>query len=291
MKITVAGATGNIGSAAAQALLEAGHQVRVMVRQPDKVSALIRQGAEVAVGELEDADFVRRATDGAEGLFWLTPPQLAAPDVAAWQSRVTANAVAAIEANRVARVVNLSGLGAHRPNARGLIQRFSVIEQAISLTGAATLHLRPGWFMENLLAQVGTIQDQAKLLVAIAAGIALPLISTVDIGRYAAQALTAPEVATGVVHLIGPEILNGTEIAARLSQVTDRQLEWVALPPAALGDLFRSFGASEDAVRLYIELFEDFNRADSPYAVPLPEAVRTPTTLEQFARQSLLPLL
>lgn len=291
MKITVAGATGNIGSAAAQALLEAGHSVRVMVRQPAKVEALVRQGAEAVVGDLEDADFVRRATAGAEGLFWLTPPQLAAPDVVAWQNQITTHAAAAIEANGVPRVVNVSAIGAHRPNARGFVRQFPVVEQALSLPGTATLHLRPGWFMENLLAQAGSIKDHGKLFVAVGTEFALPLISTVDIGRYAAQALTAPEAATGVVHLIGPEILTGPEIAAGLSQVAGRQLEWVAVPPAALGDLFRGFGASEDAIRLYIELFEDFNRTDGVYALPLPEAVRTPTTLEQFARQSLLPLL
>ncbi|MCX6594234.1 MAG: NmrA family NAD(P)-binding protein [Acidobacteria bacterium] len=291
MKITVAGATGNIGSAAAQALLEAGHEVRVMVRQPAKVEALVRQGAEAVVGELEDADFVRRATAGADGLFWLTPPQLAVPDVAAWQDQITANAAAAIQANGVARVVHLSALGAQMPQPRGFVHRFAITEKALNLTGATTLNLRPGWFMENLLAQAGSIKDQGKLYVAIGADIPLPLISTVDIGRYAAQALTAAEAASGFVPLIGPDILTGHEIAARLSEVTGRPLEWVAVPPAALGDVFRGLGASEDAIRYFIELFEDFNRPDGPYGAPLPEAVRTPTTLEQFARPSLLPLL
>src|SRR5918996_2513498 len=48
------GATGNTGSGVAGSLLESGHAVRALVRDPDKASALQEAGAELVVGDLDD---------------------------------------------------------------------------------------------------------------------------------------------------------------------------------------------------------------------------------------------
>src|SRR2546423_15185829 len=69
--IVVTGATGQQGGAVARELLARKHTVRAMTRKPDSdaAKALARQRAEVVKGDLNDAESLRRAVQGAWGVF------------------------------------------------------------------------------------------------------------------------------------------------------------------------------------------------------------------------------
>ena len=72
MKVLVTGGTGFVGSHSVQALLGAGHDVRLLVRSPERIGrALDPLGVrppEHAVGDVTDAETVRRALDGCEAV-------------------------------------------------------------------------------------------------------------------------------------------------------------------------------------------------------------------------------
>jgi uncharacterized protein YbjT (DUF2867 family) len=119
MTIAIAGATGNTGGGVAQALIAAGAEVRVLVRHPEKLAPDIRQNAAIFQGSLEDAEFVMQATQGAAALYWVVPYNFGAADFRSYQHRVGDAAAAAIAANAIPHVVNLSSNGAHLPNGMG----------------------------------------------------------------------------------------------------------------------------------------------------------------------------
>ncbi len=54
MKLFVTGATGKVGSRFVPYLLQSGHAVRILVRNPERIAALKEQGAEVLLGDLVD---------------------------------------------------------------------------------------------------------------------------------------------------------------------------------------------------------------------------------------------
>ena len=68
MKILVTGGTGKVGTEVVQALLRRGESVRVLTRNKE---AKLPDGAEVAIGDLLDADSVRSALNGVDKLFLL----------------------------------------------------------------------------------------------------------------------------------------------------------------------------------------------------------------------------
>jgi dihydroflavonol-4-reductase len=69
MKILITGATGFIGAAVARALLDAGHQLSVLVRHDSDRINLDGLDVEPAPGDLRDAESLRRAMQGCSGLF------------------------------------------------------------------------------------------------------------------------------------------------------------------------------------------------------------------------------
>ena len=64
MKVLVTGGTGFIGPKVVHALRAQGHDVRALVRRPDRATQLAALGAELVTGDVTDPASLRAAVDG-----------------------------------------------------------------------------------------------------------------------------------------------------------------------------------------------------------------------------------
>src|SRR4029079_18862911 len=64
--IAVTTPTGNVGSHVARMLCQAGVRPRLLLRNPDRLDADLRDRVELAVGDQRDADYVAESTRGAD---------------------------------------------------------------------------------------------------------------------------------------------------------------------------------------------------------------------------------
>ncbi len=69
MRFAITGATGFVGGAVAGQLVEAGHDVRALVRNPDRAAKLAGRRVDLVVGDLGDAASLAVLCDGVDGLF------------------------------------------------------------------------------------------------------------------------------------------------------------------------------------------------------------------------------
>jgi uncharacterized protein YbjT (DUF2867 family) len=107
----VTGATGYIGGRLAPVLLDRGHAVRALARNPDKLAAMPwRERVEVIRGDLGEPDSLTAAFEGVDVVFYLVHSMGTSQDFVAEEARSARNVVAAARRAHVKRLVYLGGL-------------------------------------------------------------------------------------------------------------------------------------------------------------------------------------
>ena len=105
------GATGYIGARLVPRLLDEGHRVRALARDPNKLAEVPwRESAEVARGDLGELDSLIAAFEGIDVVYYLVHSMGTSKDFGAEETRAVRNVVTAARRTGVRRVVYLSGL-------------------------------------------------------------------------------------------------------------------------------------------------------------------------------------
>jgi uncharacterized protein YbjT (DUF2867 family) len=289
MKIAVSTPTGNIGRPLTGHLLDAGAEVVLLVRNADKVKDFVERGAKVQVGNLEDADFVARATKGVDVLFWLTPPNMATDDFRGQQNQLGDVAVRAIRQNRIPRVVNLSSVGAQHADGTGPIAGLRDIEKKLDHTGAHVTHLRPTFFMENLFMMAGSMAKDGAAYFPVRGSAKMEMIATRDIAKAAAERLLDTSwTGRSVIELLGPAEQTFEGAAKTLGKVLGKDIQYVTTTFEQTRDALVGMGVRPKTADLFCEMYKAFDEGKVVPEAPA-QAKRTATTLDAFAAQVFRP--
>ncbi len=255
----IAGVSGHVGSIAAKDLLSKGKPVKVIVRDATKGAAWSKQGAEVAVGSLDDQAFLTSALKGAQALFTLLPPpEYSAPDFYAAQRKRADGIAAAVKASGVPYVVMLSSIGADLAEGTGPIKGLHYLENALRGTGTKLAALRAGAFQENVGQSLGAAK-QAGIFPNFMGSpdYAFPMIATKDIGTLAAELLLVSPPKNETVDLQGPSY-STNQVAEKLGAALGKKLQRVDIPPAGHVDALVKAGVPKPFADAYAEMYAGF---------------------------------
>mgnify|MGYP002780699856 CR=1 FL=1 len=251
----VAGVSGHTGRVVASTLLAQGKKVRVFARDAAKAEALRKQGAEVAVGELDDVRALTTALEGTAGAYLLIPPMPTSDSILAEQAVRVDRIARAVEASRVGHVVFLSSVAAHLPTGTGPIRSVHYAERRFGELSTPFTFLRAAYFLENDLSLLGTVA-QGFVAGFTPKDLAFDRVATADIGAVAARALVEGAKRTEIIELAGPRETSLGELAATLSRLVGKPLEVRVGPEEAIVPTFKSFGVSDDMAALYREMLQ-----------------------------------
>ncbi len=279
----VLGATGNTGSAVVETLLSKKQPVRVIVRSVDKGAGWKAKGADVAVASLDDVSALTKAFEGAKGVYLLVPPNYGAEAWLADQRQRMDRAAEAVQKSGVDHVVLLSSVGGHLHGGTGPIRAASYGEYALGCHAKRLTILRPCYFMDNWAPVIGAAKAQGVLPTFIAPEAKIPMISTKDIGRIGAEHLMTGGYGKQIVEMAGPEEYSPNQAAAVLSQILGKTVTAQHAPLSAVVPTFKSFGFSDEAARLFEEMYTAFSKGTIGYEHPA-KVVRGTVTLDDALR-------
>lgn len=223
MKVLVTGATGFVGPKVANAIVDAGHEARVLERKPGSWEKAGIRCQEAVQGDMTDADSLSAAVEGSEAVVHLVAIRQGRPEQF---RRVmvdgTRNLLAASKVAGVRRFVLMSALGTSEET-KDLVPYFNAKwqeEQDVKASGLEHVIFRPSFVFGRDGGILPTFMKLAKL--APVTGIVgsgkqrIQPIWADDVGAYFAAAVDRPEAADRTFELGGPDIVSWDELWQRI---------------------------------------------------------------------------
>jgi uncharacterized protein YbjT (DUF2867 family) len=288
----VIGATGNTGTVVAEKLLAKREKVRVVGRDERRLERFKQKGGEAFVGDVADASAMARAFSGVEAAYVMLPPNPSSPDVLGNNRRVVESLAGALEKNAVRYAVVLSSIGADKADKTGPVVGLRNLEQKLeAIPGLNALFLRAGYFMENILPQVGIIQQFGHTAGPVRSDLALPMIATRDIGAVAADFLERRDLqGKQRRELHGARDVSYAQIAKVVGAAIGKpDLTYQQLPAAQIKPALTQMGMSPNMADLLLEMSEGLNSGYMRALEPRSAQNTTPTTIETFVAEAFVP--
>jgi uncharacterized protein YbjT (DUF2867 family) len=224
MKVLVTGATGFVGRSVANAIIDAGHEVRVLERKPGSWEKAGIRCHEAFQGDMTDADSLRVAAKGVDVVVHLVAIRQGKPE--RFQRVMidgTRNLLAA--STGVKRFVLMSALGTDE-RTKDLVPYFNAKwqeEQDVKASGLEHVIFRPSFIFGRSGGILPTFMRMARL--APVTGIVgsgnqrIQPIWIDDVGAYFAKSVDLPEAANRTFELGGPDVVTWNELWQKIRAV------------------------------------------------------------------------
>ncbi len=222
--IAVVGATGNTGRAVVKELKALGQNPVCVVRNPDKAREILGADAKIAVAELTDRAALEKALAGVESVFVVTGHN---PQMVEQQNNVLD---AALKAGTKYLVRLSGGPAVAKVDSESVVGRgHCAIEQRLRGSGIKWVILRPGLFMQNVLAQAASIKNDSKFVMPFAGDFPLALTDVRDTGAVGARVLIDPAPHSGKTYEFTGTTTTYGDFAEVFSQVLGRKITYVGV--------------------------------------------------------------
>jgi uncharacterized protein YbjT (DUF2867 family) len=268
MTFLVTGATGTVGRLVVEELLQAGHQVRALTRNP--ATAALPEGVEVVEGDLAAPETLAAAFEGVKAAHLIN---FAGDDYAPLQH---GDRIARLAAEAGVRRVTVLGGRADGP-----------LEQALAATDMEWTLLHPVEFMSNTL-KWWTHSVSGEGVVREPFGDRLSaMVHERDIAAVAATVLAEGGYAGRSLTLTGPQAVSTREKVALLAEAIGTEIRFVELTEAEARAQWQSFGMGEETIEFLIDALG--NTPDvGKTVVPTVEQVtgRAPRGFAQWAAEN-----
>ncbi|MBL7739021.1 MAG: NAD(P)H-binding protein [Chitinophagaceae bacterium] len=257
MKYVITGSIGHISKPLAQKLIAAGHEVTIISSKDTNRTAIRELGAKEAIGSVEDVTFLKKTFAGADAVYTMVPPNFAAANWKEWIGQIGRNYAEAIKANYIKYVVNLSSVGADLPDGCGPVSGLYKVEQVLNtLSDVSIKHLRPSYFFDNLLANIGLIKGM-KIMGSNFGGInyKLVLADTSDIADAAFEELSNLQFSGHSVRYIASDEKTTDVIAETIGlAIGNPTLPWVVFNDEQSKAGMLQAGLPEEVAKNYTEM-------------------------------------
>jgi uncharacterized protein YbjT (DUF2867 family) len=279
--ILVVGATGRLGSQITRKLLDAGKEVRVLVRPSSSYEFLDWPHVNAVQGDLKDRDSLVAACAGANAI--VTTANATArggEDTTDSVDRAgNQNLIDAAGAQGVERFLFISALGADPNSPMPLLQAKGETEQRLRASGMSWTVLQPNLYMDILVPMaVGVPALAGEPVTLVGEGARRhSMVAMRDVVAYAVAALERPDAAGRTLVIGGPQSVSWGDVVAAFERELGRALSVRFVPP---GDVIPSMPEFASQLLAALETYDselDTTQLAEEFSV-------TATPLDEFVK-------
>lgn len=280
-KILITGATGNIGKALIDKLLQLpvlNYKVVAGIRSVTDAQ-LLPQHPQLSIVpfDFSDSQTFQTALQNVSIVFLLRPPQIS--DVSIFESLINA-----MQSAKVKQLVFLSVQGVEQSS----VIPHHKIEKLITASGLQYIFLRPGYFMQNLTTTLYPEIKEARSVSLPAGNAAFNWVDVHNIAEVGAQVLTRfSQYANSALEITGTEQLSFSQAIAALNKTLHTHISYRSVNPLKFYFLKRKAGLPGAFILVMIALhFLPRFQKPKPLAHTYQQITgRQPTTLHNFFKR------
>ena len=235
--VLVTGATGYIGGRLVPELLDAGYDVRCLVRTPTKLRGIEwMDRVEVVQGSLEDDAAVREAMDGCTAAYFLVHSMGGSDDFAATDRRnARLFAEAAADTPTMERIVYLGGLGRESEDLSTHLRSRHEVGDTLRVGRVPVTELRAAVIIGSGSASFEMLRNLVEVLPAMVTprwvDTKVQPIAIRDILHALVTVLERPDALDRVIEVGGPDVLTYREMMHTYADVAGLRKRWIVPVP------------------------------------------------------------
>jgi uncharacterized protein YbjT (DUF2867 family) len=274
----ILGATGHVGSAVAESLLQEDKEIIVITRNADKASSWEKRGAKVELVDIHDSQKFRRVLQKGKRLFLLNPPAPPNTDTVQEELQTVSSILQALENSGIEKVVAESTYGAQPGRGIGDLGVLYDMEQGLKKMNIPATIIRAAYYMSNWDFSYDSAVKESKLYTFFPPDLSLPMVAPGDIGKIAARFLTEPITQTAIQYVEGPEIRSSADVANAFGNALGKTIEPIQIPPEQWVPAMKEMGFSQIAAESFAAMTKMV--VDGPEIPDSP--LRGATTIQQY---------
>ncbi len=236
MQVLIIGGTGTLGRQIAKCSIDAGHNVRCMVRTPRKASFLQEWGCELTQGDLLNKESLDYALEGIDAVI---DAATARPDDGKsvyeidWEGKL--NLYQACERNNVKRIVFISLLAAEKYRNVPLMDIKYCTEHYLKNSSLDFTILQGVAFMQGVVGQFAIPVLDSQTVWISGSPTEIAYMNTQDMARFVIAALNRRETIRKSFPIVGPKAWKADELVKLCEEFSGKSAKVLRVSPFLIG--------------------------------------------------------
>lgn len=245
----ILGATGQIGSMLVDNLVKKDQPVRAVVRNEFKAQKLKNMGVEVKIADYFDAEALKKAFQGGDSVFLLTPENPESEDFLGQIQTILNNYREAILFSEITKIVGLSSMGAQHESGTGNLMASYLLEHAFSDLEIEQVFIRPAYYFSNWLGYLELVKGYGILPTFFPPELKLPMIAPPDVAGFLSGVITCKTSQERIYEIAGPHDYISSDIAKIFEEVLGKNVILQQVFPEEWENTLTQAGFSKDGTK------------------------------------------